>query len=519
MTKDHPNHKWWTLFAMCFALFMIMLDNTVVNVALPSIQRDLNITTSQNLEWTVNAYVVTFAALILMGGKLGDRFGRKRLFIIGLLLFTVASAACALSTSDTQLIAARAFQGVGAALLNPLSLSILVSAFPRNELPTAIGVWAGISGLGLAIGPLLGGFLVENVSWSAVFWINVPIGVIAALVALWAVAESRDTSTRSLDVLGTVLVTGALSSLTWGLIETNSHSWLSSYTLTFLGLAVLLFATFILRELRTAEPMLPLSFFKDRVFSAANAVVLLVGFAMFGIFYFITLYFQNVLGYSAMEAGVRSLPMTMMVLFVAPLAGRANIKVGPRPLMTVGMLMMTACLLQLSRLEVNSSYNMIWPAYIIGGAGIAMTMPSVSAAAMAAVDPRKAGVASGVVNSARQVGGALGIAVLGSVVATRAHNAWESSIAGLPPAAHTKAEKLSELVAGGQGERIAHIAGPQAQAQALQAFVHGVQGAMLIGAGLAFLASMTAFFGLRNQPVPHHAPESAPVLEASKTRV
>jgi EmrB/QacA subfamily drug resistance transporter len=514
MTTEHPNHKWWTLFAMCFALFMIMLDNTVVNVALPSIQRDLNITSPQNLEWTVNAYVVTFAALILMGGKLGDRFGRKRMFIAGLVLFTVASAACALATSDTQLIASRAFQGVGAALLNPLSLSILVSAFPRNELPGAIGIWAGISGLGLAIGPLLGGFLTEHVSWSAVFWINVPIGVVAAFVALWAVAESSDTSSRSLDVPGTALVTGALFALTWGLIETNSHAWTSAYTVGWLGAAAVLFALFIVRELRASDPMLPLSFFRNRVFTVANAVVLQVGFAMFGIFYFITLYFQNVLGYSALEAGVRSLPMTMMVLFVAPIAGRLNQRVGPRPLMTAGMLMLSACLLQLSRLEVGSSYNMIWPAYIIGGAGIAMTMPSVSAAAMGAVDPRKAGVASGVVNSARQVGGALGIAVLGSVVATRAHDAWQSSIAALPPGPHSQAERLTELVAGGQGERIAQVAGPQAQAQALHAFVHGVQGAMLIGAGLALLAAATAFFGLRNQPVPHRAPDSAAVLEA-----
>ena len=361
MTKDHPNHKWWTLFAMCFALFMIMLDNTVVNVALPTIQRSLHITNPENLEWTVNGYVLTFAALILLGGKLGDRFGRKRIFLVGLAIFTLASAACAVATTDTQLIAFRSLQGVGGALLNPLSLSILVSAFPRKQLPTAIGVWAGISGLGLAIGPLLGGFLVENVSWSAVFWINVPIGVIAAGVTWWAVVESSDTTTKTLDVIGTVLVTAALFSLTWGLIKTGSHSWTSPYTLFFLGGAAVLFAAFIWREARTREPMLPLSFFQSRVFSASSAVVLMVGFAMFGIFYFVTLYFQNVLGYSALQAGVRSLPLTMMVIFVAPIAGRMSGRVPPRYQMTVGMLLMTAGLLLLSRLQVDSSYNMIWP--------------------------------------------------------------------------------------------------------------------------------------------------------------
>ncbi|MDX6547955.1 MAG: hypothetical protein QOG33_1505 [Gaiellales bacterium] len=506
MTDEHPNHKWWTLFAMCFALFMIMLDNTVVNVALPSIQRSLNITSPENLEWTVNAYVLTFAALILLGGKLGDRFGRKRIFLVGLGIFTFASAACALATTDSQLIAARSLQGVGGALLNPLSLSILVSAFPRKQLPTAIGIWAGISGLGLAIGPLLGGFLVEHVSWSAVFWINVPIGFIAAGVAIWAVSESSDTSTRALDVIGVGLITAALFSLTWGLIKTGSHSWTSLYTIGFLAGAAVLAAAFIWREARTAEPMLPLRFFRNRVFSASSVVVALVGFAMFGIFYFVTLYFQNVLGYSALEAGVRSLPMTMMVIFVAPVAGRLSGKIGPRVQMTVGMLMMTAGLLVLSRLQVDSSYNLIWPAYIAAGAGIAMTMPAVSAAGMAAVDQTKAGVASGVINSSRQVGGALGVAVLGAVVATRVGSAW------------TGDARLVPLVTGGQGRRIhdlaiAQGATPQVaaalQSQALHAFVHGVQGAMLVGAALAFSASMTAFFGLRHAPIAQQQPSES----------
>ena len=508
MTKDHPNHKWWTLFAMCFALFMIMLDNTVVNVALPTIQRSLHITNPENLEWTVNGYVLTFAALILLGGKLGDRFGRKRIFLVGLAIFTLASAACALATSDTQLIAFRSLQGVGGALLNPLSLSILVSAFPRKQLPTAIGVWAGISGLGLAIGPLLGGFLVENVSWSAVFWINVPIGVIAAGVTWWAVVESSDTTTKTLDVIGTVLVTAALFSLTWGLIKTGSHSWTSPYTLFFLGGAAVLFAAFIWREARTREPMLPLSFFQSRVFSASSAVVLMVGFAMFGIFYFVTLYFQNVLGYSALQAGVRSLPLTMMVIFVAPIAGRMSGRVPPRYQMTVGMLMMTAGLLQLSRLQVDSSYNMIWPAYVLAGIGIAMTMPAVSAAGMGAVDQTKAGVASGVINASRQVGGALGVAVLGAVVSTRVDNVW------------THGQALVPLVTGGQGAKINQLAishgAPPAVAnaledQALHAFVHGVQGAMLVGAVLAFSAAMTAFFGLRHAPAVNPAQDAVPI--------
>ena len=221
MTITEDNHKWWTLFAMCFALFMIMLDNTIVNVALPSIQRALH-TSPESLEWTINAYVVSFGALILLGGKLGDRFGRRRIFLVGLVVFTLASAACALAQTDNQLIGARIVQGFGGALLNPLSLSILVAAFPRKQLPTAIGIWAGISGLGLAVGPLLGGFLVEQYSWSAVFWVNVPVGIIAFGVTAWAVRESRDPNAHSLDVVGTVLVTLSLFLLIWGLIKTNA---------------------------------------------------------------------------------------------------------------------------------------------------------------------------------------------------------------------------------------------------------------------------------------------------------
>jgi EmrB/QacA subfamily drug resistance transporter len=524
VTEEHPNHKWWTLFAMCFALFMIMRDNTVVNVALPSIQSHLH-TTPANLEWTVNAYVLSFASLILLGGKLGDRFGRKRIFLLGLAIFTLSSAACALSTSDTQLIASRAVQGVGAAMLNPLSLSILVAAFPRKQLPQAIGIWAGISGLGLAIGPLLGGFLTEHVDWSAVFWINVPIGIIAAAVCLWAVAESRDPSAKTLDIVGTVLITGGLFSLTWALIKTSSHSWTSAYTLGFLAAAAAMIVGFIVWELRQRDPMVPLDFFKNRVFSISNTVVLMVGFAMFGVIYFITLYFQNVQGYSPMQAGVRSLPLTMMVIIVAPIAGRLNTKIGPRPLMSAGMLMMTIGLLGLSRLQVDTSYWAIWPFYVLMGAGISMTMPSVSSAAMGAVDPTKAGVASGVVNSSRQVGGALGIAILGSVGAALTVSQWEDKIGQIGAPAAAKSDSAEQLVIGGQGDLIGHVvsqaaggsAGEAARTAALEAFVHGVQGAMLVGAVLAFAACLTSFFGLRGtraaeappQPQGERAPTAA----------
>ncbi|MGN6380134.1 MAG: MFS transporter [Gaiellales bacterium] len=513
MTADHSSHKWWTLFAMCFALFMIMLDNTIVNVALPSIQRSLQ-TTPENLEWTVNAYVLSFAALILFGGKLGDRFGRKRIFMVGLVIFTLASAACAMSSTDHQLIAARAVQGVGGALLNPLSLSILVAAFPRRQLSTAIGIWAGISGLGLAIGPLLGGFLVQHYSWSAVFWVNVPVGVIAMGVTAWAVIESRDPNARKLDAVGTVLITAGLFLLTWGLIKTTDHAWLSAYTLTFLIAAAITIAIFVVWESRIDQPMIPLEFFRVRAFSVSSLIITLIGVGLFGIIFYLTLYFQNVKGYSPQEAGVRSLPTTMMILVMAPLGGRLVMKVGPRALMTVGMLLASAGLFGLSRVGVDTAYSAIWPFQVMMGAGMALTMPSASSTGMAAVDHTKAGIASGVINASRQVGGALGIAVLGGIGTTLAASNWHDWASSLPPAAHAKALALTPLVQGGQGAKVTQLTGSQAVGhQALLSFQHGVQGAFLAGGLLLLSAALVAFVGLRRVPSPAAASASTAPVE------
>jgi EmrB/QacA subfamily drug resistance transporter len=514
VTHEHPNHKWWTLFAMCFALFMIMLDNTIVNVALPSIQHDLK-PTPENLEWTVNAYILVFATLILLGGKLGDRFGRKRIFLVGLVVFTLSSMACALAQTDTQLIGFRAVQGVGGALLNPLSLSILVAAFPRKQLPQAIGIWAGISGLGLAIGPLLGGFLTQHFSWSAVFWVNVPIGVIAFGVTAWAVIESRDPSARTLDVVGTVLISASLFSLTWGLIKTANHSWVGLYTLSFIGAAIVLGALFVVWESRMDDPMIPLAFFRIRAFTVSSIVVALVGLALFGVIYFLTLYFQNVRGYDPIQAGLRTLPTTMMILFVAPIGGRLSGRVGPRWLMTVGMLLASVGLFGLSFVDVGSSYNTIWPFQMLMGAGMALTMPAVSATGMAAVDRSKAGIASGVINASRQVGGALGIAVLGGIGTTLAADMWADRTANLPPRLHAAAERLVPLVQGGQGKQILAITHSQAaESAALESFVHGVEWALRTGAGLTFAAALVAGFGLAHMKA-QAAPE-APAGEGAQ---
>ncbi len=497
--RPRANQAWWTLVAMCFALFMIMLDNTIVNVALPSIQRALH-TSPETLQWTIDAYVLTFAALILFGGKLGDRFGRKRVFLVGLGIFTLASAACANATTDTQLVAFRAVQGAGAALLNPLSLSILVAAFPRKRLPTAIGIWAGVSALGLSAGPLVGGFLVERVSWSAVFWVNVPIGVIAAVACLWAVTESRDTRHRHLDVVGTALVTTGLFALVVALIGTNSDGWTSASTLGLLAAAAVLIALFIAWEHRNREPMVPLGFFRRPAFSTSSVVSLLVGFAFIGVLYLIVLYFQNVMGYSPLEAGIRTLPLTLTQALTAANAGRLDRMLGARTKMSGGMLLLSAGLFGLSQIHVTTSYNAIWPFQVLLGLGMGLVMPAVAAAGMAAVDPEQSGIASGVINASRQVGGALGIAVLGSIAATITRSDWQQQLSQLPPATHAKAAHLTALVVGGQGRPIAAAAGRPAELAALASFVDGTRGALLTSSALALIASAVAFAGLRRRP-------------------
>jgi EmrB/QacA subfamily drug resistance transporter len=488
-------HERLTLFAMCFGLFMIMLDNTIVNVALPSIQRDLH-ASPETLAWTVNAYVVPFAALILLGGKLGDRFGRRRMFVVGVAVFTAASAACAVSTTAGALVASRTVQGAGAALMNPLSLSILVATFPRERLPAAIGVWAGISGLGLAIGPLLGGVLVENVSWSAVFWINVPIGVLAMAVTLRAVRESRDATGRSLDIPGAALVTSALFCVVWGLIKSDSHGFGSVYVVGFLLTGLVLGILFVGRERRAVDPMLPLSFFARRLFSVSDAVMLLVGFAMFGAIYYGALYLQNVQGYSALQAGLRTLPWTLMILVVAPIAGRVNSRIGARMPAAVGMLLVALGLIGLARLSATSAYSSIWPAFVLCGVGTALAMPTVSAAAMSAIASDKAGVGSGVLNTARQVGGALGIAVLGAVATGRIGARWDQFVAAVPPGLRIQAAHLAPLVDGGQLRLIGRLAGPIATQAASSAFMTGFHTAMWTAAALCLAAAVVAFVGL-----------------------
>jgi EmrB/QacA subfamily drug resistance transporter len=413
------NRRWWTLAAVAVGLFMIMLDNTVVNVALPSIQKSLGIGISE-LEWVVNAYALTFGVLLLTGGKLADLLGRRAIFIAGLVIFTGASLWCGLAGGAGSLIAARTVQGVGAALMNPATLSIITATFPPRQRGTAIGIWAGVSALALAIGPIVGGLLTEKINWSWIFFINIPVGVLGVLAARLFIDETKDTSReQSLDLPGLIISGVGLFALTYGLIETNTHAWTSTRVLTLFAIAVVALAVFVLLELHQRLPMLDLSLFRNPTFAGANAAMLLVGLAMFGIFFYNSLFLQRVLGYGAIKTGATFLPMTVLIILVAPAAGRFSDRVGARWLMGAGMTLLSVALLLFGTLDARSSFWDILPGLLVGGVGMAVTMAPTTAAAMASVPVTKAGVGSAVVNSMRQVGGSLGIAIMGALVATR----------------------------------------------------------------------------------------------------
>lgn len=409
------NAKWWTLGAMCFALFMIMLDNTVVNVALPSIQRDLGSALS-GLEWTVNGYTLSFAVLLATAGRLGDIFGRRRAFLVGVALFAISSATAGLAPSTGLLIASRVVQGVGGAFMMPATLSIVTNAFEPHERGKAIGTWAGVSALALAIGPVIGGFLTEHVSWRAIFYINLPVAAAAILAAVFAVRESRDeTVGREVDLAGVAALTLGLTALVLGLIEANSWGWGSlPIVLLFAGAAVML-AVFVVIERRVRAPIVELSLFASRNFVGSNLVALVVTFAMMAQFFFMALYMQNILGYSPLETGVRFLPATLMIVAFAPLAGRLTDRVGPRWLVTCGLLFVSASLFWLTTVSPSTTYGDFWPSFTLMGFGMAMVMSPMSTAAMNAVAEAKAGIASGLLSMNRMIGASLGIAVVGAV--------------------------------------------------------------------------------------------------------
>jgi EmrB/QacA subfamily drug resistance transporter len=428
---NEDNRKWWTLGAMCFALFMVMLDNTVVNIALPAIKQSFSASIS-GLSWTVNAYTLVFGVLLVTGGRLGDVFGRKRMFLSGLIVFTLGSIGAGLSQSIGELVVFRSIQGAGAAFLMPGSLSIITHTFSGRDLGRALGLWAGISGMALGMGPVLGGLLVEKAGWEWIFFLNVPVALVAAPLTMYAVHESRDPSAvRRVDVPGIVTLSLGLGGLVLGLVQANDYGWTSGRIVLEFAVGVVGLLAFAALQLRGRDPMLDINFFRNRTFNAGNATAFLVTFSMFATFFFITLYMQNVQGLSPLQTGVRFLPMTVLIILAAPVAGRLSDRFGSRGLLTIGMTLVAASLLLESRITDTSGYLTLLPAFIVGGLGMGMTMSPMTAAVMGSVDRTKAGAASGVLSMTRMIGGVFGVA---SLTAIFEHLARGRAAAGHPSA-------------------------------------------------------------------------------------
>jgi EmrB/QacA subfamily drug resistance transporter len=513
---DNAREKVIVLLTMCFALAMAMLDNTVVNIALPTITRELGATVS-DLQWIIDGYVLVFASLLLTGGILGDRYGRKKMFLTGLAIFTLASLGCGLAASGGQLIGFRALQGVGAALLMPGTLSILTVTFPPEERARAIGLWAGVSGLALALGPTLGGYVVEQVGWPAVFFINVPIGVAAFAVASRTVRESVSEQVRRLDLPGLALGTSGLFALTYGLIEANQFGWSDPLIVGALVAAGALLVAFVAWEHRSPKAMMPLPFFRIPAFSAGNAVAFSVSLGMFSIFLFVTLYMQAIRGYTPFQAGLRFLPMTLMIVVTAPNAGRVAQRIGARVPMTYGLTVASAGLLGLTFVQPDTPYWILAILFVLMGHGIGSTMAPMTATVMGAVGPQRAGLGSAMTNTSREVGGVVGIALLGTVLFDRLGSVLAPRLADLGlsgPQAAAIAESASHGFVSPQ-----ELAGLGLSPEQAAGFVGAFRDAYMSGFHLALGIAAAVLFGaaiIANRFIPgraHAVGVSQPVPE------
>ncbi|KRV50802.1 MFS transporter [Wenjunlia vitaminophila] len=424
----------WALVVTALAGFMASLDNLVVTTALPSIRNDLG-GAIEDLEWTVSAYTLTFAVLMMLGAALGDRFGRRRLFLIGISIFTGASAAAALSSGVTGLIAARAVQGLGAAILMPLTLTLLTTAVPPERRGTAYGISGAVNGLAVAMGPLIGGALTEHLSWQWIFWLNVPLGLLLLPLARFRLDESRGPHGR-LDIPGTLLASTALFGLVFALVRGNADGWTSPQVLTGLAVGAVLLPAFVAWEQRAAAPMLPMRLFRSRAFSAVNAASLLMFLGMFGSIFLLSQFLQNVSGYSPTEAGVRMLPWTAMPMVAAPIAGVLSDRIGAKPLVAAGLFLQAVGLgLYAVVLAPDVSYPAQLPALVVSGLGMGLFFAPVASVVMGSVRPEEQGIASGANNAMREVGGALGVAVLASIFSARGgYESGQAFVDGLTPA-------------------------------------------------------------------------------------
>jgi EmrB/QacA subfamily drug resistance transporter len=411
------DRRWLILAVLCFSLLVIVLDNSILNVALPTIQKDLH-ATSSDLQWIVDSYTLVFAGLLLTAGSLGDRFGRRGALQVGFVLFGIGSVASAMASSSGELISTRAFMGIGGALIMPATLSIITNLFPAHERGKAIGAWAGVAGLGAALGPLTGGFLVEHFYWGSVFLVNIPIVVFGLLAGFFVIPTSKDPHAGKLDPLGALLSIAGLTALLYAIIEAPSKGWGSSETIVVGTLGLLMLIGFVVWERTTDHPMLDVNFFKKPRFTAASISITLVFFSMFGSLFLLTQYFQYVLGYSPLETGIRMLPFAAAMMIVSPLSAKLVERIGTKITVALGLGLVTTGLLTMVGLQADTPYANIFWRLMLMAAGMGLTMAPATDSVMGSLPLFKAGVGSAVNDTTRQVGGALGVAVIGSVLAT-----------------------------------------------------------------------------------------------------
>jgi EmrB/QacA subfamily drug resistance transporter len=475
------NRKWFALALLVAVQFMVVLDIAIVNVALPSIQTDLGFSQA-NLQWVISAYALLFGGVLLLGGRLADLLGRRRLFIVGTIVFAVASLLAGLAWSEASLIGARALQGLGAAIITPAALSILTTTFAEGkERNIALGAWGGVGAFGAVAGVLLGGVLTDALSWEWIFFVNVPVGVIALALTPVLLTESRDLTAKSFDIPGAALVTGGLVALVFAITQANDYGWGSVETIGVFSLSAVLLAGFLAWETRVRDPLMTFSIFRLRTLTGANVAGLVLGTATFSMFLMLTLYMQQVLGYSAMKTGVAYLAVAGTAIFWSFLAANLVTRIGVKPVLVAGMTFLTAGVAYFTQVSVGGSYlGDLLPGFLLISIGLGFSFVPISIAALAGVQPSEAGLASGLINTSQQIGGALGVAIL-STIAT---------------------STTDDAVAAGDAVPVA--------------LTDGFQAAFLVGAAIALVGILVSLFIVRREDLtPQEAIEPKPALEAA----
>jgi EmrB/QacA subfamily drug resistance transporter len=493
--------KWWTLGAVCAATFMLLLDITIVNVALPPIQAALGATFS-DLQWVVDAYALALATIVLNAGSLADRYGRKKLFILGITIFTLASAVCGAATSSSMLIAARAVQGIGGGIMFATSLSLLAQDFHGRERGVAFGIWGAVTGAAVAVGPLIGGLLTNYLDWRWIFYVNLPIGIITIAVSLWKIHESRNNNETRTDWLGAILLSGALFTLVYGLIQANGWGWRSDGIVSLFAASAILLVLFLAVESYRKQPVLQLSLFKKPSFTGAQLAALTLSGSIFAFFLYITLYFQDVLGYTPLQAGVRFLPVTLVAFVVAAISGRLSAKIPGKYMIGVGLVLISIGLALGMGVTTTSTWIHLLPGLIVCGFGIGMVNPSLANVAIGVVPPQESGMASGVNSTFRQVGIAGGIAVLGAIFEASLHHSLAVGLA----AAHLTGSQLTAVVSavsGGQSSEVIKRAPAALQPTVAhvthQAFITGFNELLVVTSLTALAGAILSFILIRKK--------------------